>query len=286
MGNKNKYMLLCIASMLVSSPLVANKAAAEEASNDNFIPQNGKIIEAPLGYLSFCNKTPSECVLDNSKTPDEVRAEISNHLMQKMLSSANDGKIETSSTAQNEVENKYFKLFMMFNKNINNADNPKIVNDNHINDNQHIANNNIANNHANDNVIEWNIANKSLIEGLNFRVNKKIRPVPDIVQFNVSDYWFEPSAAHSDEGDCEDYALEKRKELIDAGISKKSMSIAIAKLSYGEYHAVLVLHTSQGDVVLDNLRNDVYSWKDAKFSWISLQSRQNPFEWIDLKQAS
>jgi predicted transglutaminase-like cysteine proteinase len=61
-------------------------------------------------------------------------------------------------------------------------------------------------------------------------------------------------------GDCEDYALTKRRKLIALGWSARALRIAVARTASVEGHAVLVVATSQGDLVLDNCTMAVRGW--------------------------
>ncbi len=83
-------------------------------------------------------------------------------------------------------------------------------------------------------------------------------------------------------GDCEDFALTKRDHLIAMGWSPKALRIAVTKTPYGEGHAVLVVKTDQGDLVLDNRSNAIKGWKDTDLRWLMIQSGDNPRVWYEL----
>ena len=53
-------------------------------------------------------------------------------------------------------------------------------------------------------------------------------------------------------GDCEDYALSKRSALIKMGLPGSALRIGITKTRRGEPHAVLVVMTDSGKLILDN----------------------------------
>lgn len=93
-----------------------------------------------------------------------------------------------------------------------------------------------------DNVIE-------IVQSINHIVNSSIDPKAD-----STDVWtLFPSA-----GDCEDYALSKRSLLRQKGLPTNSMKIGIYTHETGETHAVLIIKTDKGNIVLDNLKTDVY----------------------------
>jgi predicted transglutaminase-like cysteine proteinase len=53
-------------------------------------------------------------------------------------------------------------------------------------------------------------------------------------------------------GDCNKFALGKRRELVERGWPREALSLATATTERGEGHLVLVAHTDEGDLVLDN----------------------------------
>jgi len=91
----------------------------------------------------------------------------------------------------------------------------------------------------------------------------------DEIHYGRSDYWTIPA---DDFGDCEDYALAKRKLLLQAGLSPRGLRVAIATLPDGEAHAVLTVVTDQGDYVLDSRNDAVLPWRAAKLTWVARQT--------------
>lgn len=83
-------------------------------------------------------------------------------------------------------------------------------------------------------------------------------------------------------GDCEDYALTKRRHLIRLGWSPNALRIAIAYTPDDEGHAVLVVSTSSGDLVLDNRTGAILNWRDTDLKWVMIQSSANPLLWNNL----
>lgn len=114
------------------------------------------------------------------------------------------------------------------------------------------------------------------LRAVNASVNRSIRPVDerpgqgDVWQVNVKS------------GDCEDFALTKRDHLIAMGWSSKALRIAVAKTPIGKGHAVLVVATDRGDLVLDNRTNAIMNWRDTDLSWLMIQSGENPRIWYEL----
>ncbi len=72
-------------------------------------------------------------------------------------------------------------------------------------------------------------------------------------------------------GDCDDMVVTKRALLHEAGIPLHDLRIAIAATPKGEQHAVLVVTTDQGELVLDTLDKKIRGWRDVNYSWIKRQ---------------
>jgi predicted transglutaminase-like cysteine proteinase len=111
------------------------------------------------------------------------------------------------------------------------------------------------------------------IGNVNTAINRAIRPHGE-----PRDTW----SIGVREGDCEDYVLAKRAELIKAGLPAGALRIATANTRQGVGHAVLVVRTSQGDYVLDNLTNEVKSWDKTGLRWVAM-SGSNPMRWQSIR---
>ena len=96
----------------------------------------------------------------------------------------------------------------------------------------------------------------SQLQQINSHVNSTIREVSDLEQYGRDDVWALPK---SGKGDCEDFALLKRKMLIERGWPSSALSIAVGATAQGEAHAVLLVSTAQGQYVLDNLTSSILS---------------------------
>jgi len=108
------------------------------------------------------------------------------------------------------------------------------------------------------------------IKKVNASVNSWMRPKPD----GRADVW----SVNVRAGDCEDYVLAKRKALIRAGIPASSLRIAAVKTRRGEGHAILVVNTSRGRIVLDNLTPVVRPLAQTGYRIVAIQSA-NPYRW-------
>jgi predicted transglutaminase-like cysteine proteinase len=83
-------------------------------------------------------------------------------------------------------------------------------------------------------------------------------------------------------GDCNKFALEKRRELIAQGWPPEALLLTTATTERGEGHLVLVARTDQGDLVLDNRLAPVVDWTVLPYRWISIQSQQSPVQWVSI----
>lgn len=79
-------------------------------------------------------------------------------------------------------------------------------------------------------------------------------------------------------GDCEDYALTKRYRLKRLGYPPSALRMAVGYTREGEYHAVLIVVTSRGKFVLDNLTDEVLLIGDANLK-ISKMASADPKVW-------
>lgn len=111
----------------------------------------------------------------------------------------------------------------------------------------------------------------SKIKRVNPAVNRRIRPKADPRGLDI---W----SVNVSAGDCEDYALTKRHALIAAGLPASSLRIAYVKTRRNENHAVLIVKTTRGNFVLDNLTNKILPLSQSGLRLISI-SGANPRNW-------
>jgi predicted transglutaminase-like cysteine proteinase len=121
------------------------------------------------------------------------------------------------------------------------------------------------------------------IREVNDRINAAISPATDVQAFGVNDVWTLPLRRGGRAlGNCKHYVLEKRRALVDAGVPSADMSIAIVRTVTNEMHAVLLVKTSEGEVVLDNLTRDIRGWRDVNYTWLERQKPGEPLAWVRL----
>jgi len=117
------------------------------------------------------------------------------------------------------------------------------------------------------------------LQEVNQAVNLAIKPMDDERHYGRAEYWNIPTDGY---GDCEDYALTKRRDLIAAGFPAKALRIAVVLTWRNESHAILTVVTDHGDYVLDNLTSSIRSWDDADYQWIERQDPNKAWGWVSL----
>ena len=128
----------------------------------------------------------------------------------------------------------------------------------------------------------WTKKVEALLTSINTQVNNGLIPKSDAETYHVSDYWNAPGLSGQPAGDCEDYALEKRSLLVAFGLVPTSLTIALVRTSAGDSHAVLLVASSEGDFVLDNLSTDIKTWDTTSYTWISRQTPSDDLAWVSL----
>ncbi len=118
----------------------------------------------------------------------------------------------------------------------------------------------------------------ALVDRINQSVNRGIQMESDQAQYGQADYW-NVQSGRDEHGDCEDYALTKRHQLIAAGVPPEVLSFGIVRTPWNELHAVLILTTDQGDMILDNLSAWILHWDQTGYRWVERQTPGQPFDW-------
>lgn len=108
------------------------------------------------------------------------------------------------------------------------------------------------------------------LKRVNGQINRQIKPRRD----SGADVW----TVGATYGDCEDYALTKRRALIRAGVPASSLRIAYVKTRSGEDHAILVVKTNDKDLVLDNLSASIRPLSQTGYRVVSMAGA-NPRSW-------
>jgi predicted transglutaminase-like cysteine proteinase len=115
-----------------------------------------------------------------------------------------------------------------------------------------------------------------LARQVNSTVNTVVTQAEDRVQYRTDELWRLPTDRG---GDCEDFALLKKHELILRGVPAGRLLIATVLDHDRQPHAVLVVRADEGDYVLDNLTDRVIRWDRTGYSFIRMQDPQAPSRW-------
>ena len=118
------------------------------------------------------------------------------------------------------------------------------------------------------------------LQDVNADVNGRISPMTDMEIYGREEVWEFPV----DAGDCEDFVLLKRKELIAKGFPVADVLITVVRKPDGEGHAVLTVRTSKGDYILDNLNNDVKLWTETPYTYLKRQASFDSGRWVSIEQ--
>ncbi|HUI21017.1 MAG TPA: transglutaminase-like cysteine peptidase [Methylocella sp.] len=117
------------------------------------------------------------------------------------------------------------------------------------------------------------------IEWVNTWVNAHVKSVSDMDHWGVIDQWDYPTDG---KGDCEDYALFKRKILLLEGFPRQALLMTVAKDAHNEGHAVLTVKTDAGEFILDNLNDEVKSWDRTGYRFVKRQAQFDQNVWLQI----
>lgn len=116
---------------------------------------------------------------------------------------------------------------------------------------------------------------------VNAQVNRSIRPEPNLAGVAGEEWLIAPRA-----GDCNDYAVTKRHELIAKGWPSRALLLAEVVIPSGEHHLVVVVRAKEGDLVIDNLNANIRPWFRTPYRWVRIQSPRNPAFWTAVEKVS
>ena len=116
---------------------------------------------------------------------------------------------------------------------------------------------------------------------VNKSVNASMVPEPNMAGLAGEKWLVNPSR-----GDCNDYAVSKRAELLKRGWPARALLLSEVVTAWGEGHLILVVRTSVGDLVLDNLTPQIRPWTRAPYRWVRMQTPKNPNFWASLASRS
>jgi predicted transglutaminase-like cysteine proteinase len=115
------------------------------------------------------------------------------------------------------------------------------------------------------------------IQQVNAAVNHSVQPVSDTDHWRAVDRWDYPTDG---KGDCEDFALMKRRMLIERGYPRAALLMTVVKEANGDGHAVLTVRTNRGEYVLDNMNDAIKPWSMTPYRFVKRQSQSDPNVWV------
>jgi predicted transglutaminase-like cysteine proteinase len=110
-------------------------------------------------------------------------------------------------------------------------------------------------------------------------VNKTIKPMTDMDHWGVVEKWSYPDDGY---GDCEDYALLKRRMLMEAGWPREALLMTVVREKNGNGHAILTVKTDKGEFILDNQEERILLWSETSYHFVKRQSQTDPNRWVSL----
>jgi predicted transglutaminase-like cysteine proteinase len=117
------------------------------------------------------------------------------------------------------------------------------------------------------------------LDRVNRFVNGHVKPMTDMDHWGVVERWNYPDDGY---GDCEDYALQKRKMLMQAGWPRQALLMTVVRDRNGDGHAILTVKTDRGEYILDNESDEILPWTDTGYRFVKRQSQSDPNVWVSL----
>jgi len=110
---------------------------------------------------------------------------------------------------------------------------------------------------------------RARIGQINRAVNLAIRPVSDLVQYGVDDFWAAPlTTMRTGAGDCDDYAILKYLALREVGIAPENIRLMIVRdVRRQNNHAVVAVRHDDEWLILDNRTMVMVRAIDAQYYW-------------------
>jgi predicted transglutaminase-like cysteine proteinase len=115
---------------------------------------------------------------------------------------------------------------------------------------------------------------------VNRQVNRDIVPEVTAGTGATEEWVISPPA-----GDCKDYAITKRHELLARGWPSRALLLSEVVVPSGEHHLILVVRTKDTDLVLDNLNANVrpLATMYRQYEWVRIEMPQNPKFWARVR---
>lgn len=115
------------------------------------------------------------------------------------------------------------------------------------------------------------------LAAVNSSVNARIRERSDLASQGKADDWRIPTK----EGDCEDFAILKKSELMTRGWPASALLLTVVTLG-GAGHTVLTVRTDGGDLILDNRTGAIRNWSRTPYHYFARQSQSRNGKWTQI----
>ena len=128
--------------------------------------------------------------------------------------------------------------------------------------------------------VAMTVARLNELNSVNRQVNRDITPQPNLGGLAIEDWMVSPQA-----GECHDYAVTKRHELLARGWPSRALLLSEVVVPSGEHHLVLVVGMEDPDtaevvnLVLDNLNYNLRPVGLTPYRWLRMESPDNPRFW-------
>ena len=123
-----------------------------------------------------------------------------------------------------------------------------------------------------------------ILDRVNRSVNAMIEPVSNMDHWGTMlDHWDYPVDG---KGDCKIYALEKRRELLALGFPRQALLMTIVRDLEGNGHTILTVKTDKGEIILDNMVDDIRGWEETGYKFVKRQSQSDPNVWVSVGPVS
>jgi len=130
-----------------------------------------------------------------------------------------------------------------------------------------------------DEPITLNAQSLALLRRVNDRINSSIISKQRSFGSNLEDAW----TIALDMGDCNDYAVTKRHELLKSGFPSNALRLSADETAAGIGHLLLVVVTTKGNLVMDNLIKTIRPWRLTDYQWLRIQSAHDPHYWSEVR---
>jgi predicted transglutaminase-like cysteine proteinase len=277
---KSLPLLLLAALSLCACATTGSEAPSQVAAMPSVMP-TGMVVQAPRGYAVMCLRTPDLCDL-SPETADAAKATLmaaasSGESTGAILSNAEIAALEAGDKAA-PIQTHEAPAIV-----VDEAPAPVALADatQAAAETVPVAPVEVVADPAAPKLALLSDPPRALLDTINRRVNAKVRQQSDQATYHAEEVWNRPVVSGGLlSGDCEDLAIEKRQELIAAGVDPKSLTYAVVYRGDIGLHVLLVASTSEGDLALDSRTPWIEPWSKVPYIWVKRQVAADPTQWV------